>query len=112
MEAGNGVRSSKCSAETSEGNRFCGDCGAALANRCPRCGADNPAGKRFCGDCGARWWPVVVLHRLGVPEKTRLRPRERAHVDLVGRSVKECPDRFRGPEPPLEGEFHATRGES
>jgi len=44
---------SKCGEENPEGNRFCGDCGAALANRCARCGADNPAGKRFCGDCGA-----------------------------------------------------------
>ena len=47
------MRCSNCGAENSEGKRFCGDCGAALAHRCARCGADNPAGKRFCGDCGA-----------------------------------------------------------
>ena len=47
------MRCSNCGAENSEGNRFCGDCGAALAHRCARCGAYNPAGKRFCGDCGA-----------------------------------------------------------
>jgi class 3 adenylate cyclase/tetratricopeptide (TPR) repeat protein len=47
------MRCSKCGEENPEGNRFCGDCGAALANLCARCGADNPAGKRFCGDCGA-----------------------------------------------------------
>jgi class 3 adenylate cyclase len=43
----------KCGAENSEGNRFCGDCGAPLEDRCSQCGADNPTGKRFCGDCGA-----------------------------------------------------------
>jgi len=32
--------------------KFCGDCGALLANRCQKCVAENPLGKRFCGDCG------------------------------------------------------------
>jgi predicted amidophosphoribosyltransferase len=47
------VRCSKCGIENPVGKKFCGDCGAALANLCPQCGADNPAGKRFCGECGA-----------------------------------------------------------
>src|SRR5262245_15374605 len=33
--------------------RFCGQCGAPLAARCPRCGAEAPVGFRFCGQCGA-----------------------------------------------------------
>ena len=33
--------------------RFCGHCGAALAQSCAACGADNPPGFRFCGACGA-----------------------------------------------------------
>jgi class 3 adenylate cyclase len=41
-----------CKADNPAGQKFCGDCGAALANLCPRCGADNSAGKRFCGECG------------------------------------------------------------
>src|SRR5215813_884756 len=33
--------------------RFCGQCGAALAPRCPQCQAESPPGFRFCGQCGA-----------------------------------------------------------
>ena len=43
---------SNCKTENPPGKKFCGDCGAPLANLCPKCGADNPAGKRFCGECG------------------------------------------------------------
>ncbi|HEY6420047.1 MAG TPA: adenylate/guanylate cyclase domain-containing protein [Candidatus Binataceae bacterium] len=46
------MRCSNCKTENPAGKKFCGDCGAALANLCPQCGADNPAGKRFCGECG------------------------------------------------------------
>ncbi len=46
------MRCSYCDAENPPGKKFCGDCGAPLANLCPQCGADNPAGKRFCGECG------------------------------------------------------------
>jgi predicted amidophosphoribosyltransferase len=47
------MRCSKCGSDNPEDKKFCGDCGAPLANHCPKCGADNPPGKRFCGDCGA-----------------------------------------------------------
>src|SRR3984885_6094804 len=46
------MQCSNCKTENPRGKKFCGDCGAPLANVCPKCGADNPAGKRFCGDCG------------------------------------------------------------
>src|SRR6266436_2424738 len=46
------MRCEKCGTENPAGKRFCGDCGAALANRCAQCGADNPVEKKFCGDCG------------------------------------------------------------
>jgi class 3 adenylate cyclase/tetratricopeptide (TPR) repeat protein len=47
------MRCSKCGSDSPAGKKFCGDCGASLANLCPKCGADNPSSKRFCGDCGA-----------------------------------------------------------
>jgi hypothetical protein len=46
------MRCSKCGAENPNGKKFCGDCGAPLANRCQKCDAENPPGKRFCGECG------------------------------------------------------------
>ena len=46
------MRCPNCKTENPAGKKFCGDCGAALANLCPKCGADNPASKRFCGECG------------------------------------------------------------
>jgi class 3 adenylate cyclase/predicted ATPase len=33
--------------------KFCGNCGASLANRCSRCGKENPGPFKFCGNCGA-----------------------------------------------------------
>ena len=47
------MRCAKCGAENPAGKRFCGDCGAPLANRCGQCGAENPPEKKFCGDCGS-----------------------------------------------------------
>jgi class 3 adenylate cyclase/tetratricopeptide (TPR) repeat protein len=47
------VLCSKCGIENPPGKKFCGDCGAPLANLCSKCGVDNPAGKCFCGECGA-----------------------------------------------------------
>jgi predicted ATPase/class 3 adenylate cyclase len=47
------MRCAKCGSENPVDKKFCGDCGAPLANRCSQCGADNPPGKSFCGDCGA-----------------------------------------------------------
>src|SRR5437763_16193261 len=46
------MRCANCGSENPAGKRFCGDCGASLANPCPKCGAENPHGKRFCSDCG------------------------------------------------------------
>jgi len=39
------MRCSKCGADNPSSKKFCGDCGAPLANFCPKCRADNPVGK-------------------------------------------------------------------
>jgi class 3 adenylate cyclase/tetratricopeptide (TPR) repeat protein len=43
---------SNCGAENPVGQKFCGECGTALAAVCPSCGAPNPAAQKFCGECG------------------------------------------------------------
>jgi class 3 adenylate cyclase len=42
-----------CGHESPPANRFCEECGAALARRCGGCGADVPPTAKFCGACGA-----------------------------------------------------------
>jgi len=49
------MRCVKCGTENPAGKRFCGDCGAALANRCAQCGADNPAEKKFYAVAQSGW---------------------------------------------------------
>src|SRR4029450_12482424 len=47
------VECPSCGSANRDENRFCGDCGASLAQHCRACGRENPPGKKFCGDCGA-----------------------------------------------------------
>src|SRR5580704_2301092 len=51
-----------------EGDRFCGDCGAAVG-ACPSCGEPLTPGKRFCRACGspAAGHPPVVPAAAAVP---------------------------------------------
>lgn len=46
------MQCSKCGAESPEGQKFCGSCGAAVGKPCPMCGNTNPVGQRFCAHCG------------------------------------------------------------
>ena len=49
----------RCSAESPSGQKFCGECGAALALVCSSCGTANPPGQKFCGECGTALAVVV-----------------------------------------------------
>jgi double zinc ribbon protein/adenylate/guanylate cyclase family protein len=42
----------RCSAESPSGQKFCGECGTALAFVCPSCGTASSPGQKFCGECG------------------------------------------------------------
>jgi ribosomal protein L40E len=39
-----------CGAENPATQKFCGECGTALAAICSSCGAKNPPGQKFCGE--------------------------------------------------------------
>jgi class 3 adenylate cyclase len=41
-----------CGAENPVTQKFCGECGTALAATCSSCGAVNPPRHKFCGECG------------------------------------------------------------
>ncbi|MFZ0185413.1 MAG: adenylate/guanylate cyclase domain-containing protein, partial [Streptosporangiaceae bacterium] len=53
----------RCSAESPSGQKFCGECGAALALVCASCGTASSPGQKFCGECGAA---LAVAARPGV----------------------------------------------
>ena len=46
------ITCSNCGAENQTGQKFCGECGTALAATCSSCGAANAPGQKFCGECG------------------------------------------------------------
>jgi class 3 adenylate cyclase/tetratricopeptide (TPR) repeat protein len=46
------VNCSNCAADNRADAKFCRECGAALAQRCPACGASNEPGQKFCDECG------------------------------------------------------------
>jgi class 3 adenylate cyclase len=48
------VECTSCRAANPPTNKFCGECGAALARICTACDSRNPPSNRFCGECGAR----------------------------------------------------------
>ena len=66
------ITCSNCGAENPSGQKFCGECGTALAATCSSCGAANPPGQKFCGECGTPFWrprlspcaePAVAVER-------------------------------------------------
>jgi class 3 adenylate cyclase/tetratricopeptide (TPR) repeat protein len=48
------ITCSNCGADNPAGQKFCGECGTALAAVCTTCGAANPPGQKFCGECGTQ----------------------------------------------------------
>src|SRR5258708_33897722 len=101
------MRCSNCKTENPAGKKFCGDCGAALANICPQCSADNPAGKRFCGEGGtalqalaAATAPAKQSHDPPIPGEETPAPEEPDAAGKTGTALLRVSD---GQTTPLAG---------
>jgi class 3 adenylate cyclase/tetratricopeptide (TPR) repeat protein len=72
-----------CGAENAAAQKFCGECGTALAAICESCGAANAPGQKFCGECGA---PLAVPEGAApvAPRVTERRIVSVLFADLVG----------------------------
>jgi class 3 adenylate cyclase len=46
------VNCPSCGTPSEPGQKFCGECGARLAQTCAACGTTNSPTARFCGECG------------------------------------------------------------
>jgi len=71
-----GIRCAICGVENTQGDQFCGSCGAALvsasrpsAPSCVRCGTPLPPDERFCGECGE---PVFMQQALPSQPQARV----------------------------------------
>ncbi|NQV05544.1 AAA family ATPase [bacterium] len=78
---------SSCGAGTIEGQKFCGECGAALAAVCPSCGESNTPGHKFCAECGTPLGSTAsapVATASAVPSSAARRFVTVLFADLVG----------------------------
>ena len=84
------ITCSNCGAANPELQKFCGECGTALAGICASCGATNPQGQKFCGECGSSLTgeatPAIPV-AIGTSQTTLVDERRLVSVlfaDLVG----------------------------
>ena len=80
-----------CGAENPPTNKFCGECGAALARVCGGCGTRNPPTNRFCGECGGRLAPgaetSAAAADVSSPSPHSYTPRHLAEKILASRAA-------------------------
>jgi class 3 adenylate cyclase/tetratricopeptide (TPR) repeat protein/ribosomal protein L40E len=84
------ITCSNCGADNPVRQKFCGECGTALAGICASCGATNPQGQKFCGECGSSLTgevPPTPPVAVGASQTTLVDERRLVSVlfaDLVG----------------------------
>jgi len=61
--------------------KFCGNCAAALRNRCPRCGLENPPEFKFCGGCGIALTPATEATASAKPPSPLVAPAVRVRSE-------------------------------
>jgi class 3 adenylate cyclase/tetratricopeptide (TPR) repeat protein len=90
------MQCAQCAAINPDGNRFCGQCGAALEASCPSCSTVFAPGQRFCSQCG------VLLTR--APRAATAPPRlheagERKHVTILFADIRGSTELIRALDP-------------
>jgi len=78
----------RCRHDNPAGQKFCGECGAALAALCAACGASNPPAHKFCGECGAPLGAAPAAPP-AAPAATPYTPKHLAAKILTSRSALE-----------------------
>jgi predicted ATPase/class 3 adenylate cyclase len=83
------MRCESCGTQNPPGQRFCGQCGAALTLICGSCGATNQPSQKYCGACGTPLAAVQgeIAPAAGVPRAAPTTERRLVSVlfaDLVG----------------------------
>lgn len=91
------MRCTACKTEHEVGNKFCGECGAALSFTCPACQVPVRLGAKFCGQCGAS------LTKAAAPPPALERPilavGERKHVTILFADIRGSTELIRGLDP-------------
>ncbi len=77
----------RCQKEIPADQKYCGECGSALALSCQACGAASPPGQKFCGECGTALDRTTKAPRFAAPES--FTPKHLASRILTSRSALE-----------------------
>jgi class 3 adenylate cyclase/tetratricopeptide (TPR) repeat protein len=73
-----------CGGSNAPERKFCGECGAPLAQTCAACGAANAVGVKFCGECGVSLVGAGNLSAAGSPRLVEPpAPTDRPHATVV-----------------------------
>ena len=81
------MRCESCGAFSAADNRFCGQCGSALAQTCSTCGSAVPSGQPFCGQCGSRVGAQMPAEATAAPSTTTPEPAQDEGLQLHWASV-------------------------
>jgi class 3 adenylate cyclase len=79
----------RCRHENPPQAKFCLECGAPFASRCPQCGSDLPAGAKFCLECGTALRSPPSLDHAQSTSPQLYTPRHLAEKILTSKSALE-----------------------
>ncbi len=78
------IRCPTCATENPADNKFCRECGSALAGTCASCGTANPPDHKFCRECGKPLSTTTAQPATASPSRAGRRLVSVLFADLVG----------------------------